>query len=173
MPRSEVQAMISKAGAPYRIYIALPEAPPPPHGYPVLYLLDGDESFAATAELANRFGRYWALEPGIVVAIGYPSASRRSLDYTPKGDPGPDVPATRPTGGADAFLSFVADELVPTIDAAYKTDHGRRDLDGLQPGRIVHPPHLVQPARAVPYLCRGEPFHLVCRQGSAHRPPRL
>ncbi len=137
MPRSDVRMLTSKAGATYRIYVALPEAPPPPQGYPVLYLLDGDGSFAATAELANRFGRYWGLEPGIVVAIGYPDGSRRTLDYTPRGKSSPDMPtASSPTGGGDAFLAFLADEMLPAIDAAYRTDRGRRTLMGYSLGGL-------------------------------------
>lgn len=135
MPRSEVRDVTSKAGATYRVYIAWPEAPPPPGGYPVLYLLDGDESFAVTAEAANRFGQYWGLEPGIVVAIGYGSGSRRVQDYTPAGSD-PALPADAKVGGADAFLTFLGDELIPSIEAAYHIDPARRTLMGYSLGGL-------------------------------------
>src|SRR3569623_1500972 len=136
MPRSEVRDVTSKAGATYRVYIAWPEAPPPPGGYPVLYLLDGDESFAVTAEAANRFAPYWGLEPGIVVAIGYPSGSRRTLDYPPAGGPEPALPPGTKAGGADAFLTFLGDELIPAIDAEYRIDPSRRTLMGYSLGGL-------------------------------------
>lgn len=136
MPRSEVRDVTSKAGAAYRVYVAMPEAPPPPGGYPVLYLLDGDESFATTAEMANRFGIYWGLEPGVVVAIGYPTGSRRMLDDTPAGDPGDVVPAGTRTGGADTFLTFLGDELIPAIDAEHHIDPARRTLMGYSLGGL-------------------------------------
>ncbi len=136
MPRSEVRDVTSKAGAAYRVYVAWPDTPPPPGGYPVLYLLDGDESFAVTAEAANRFGQYWNLEPGIIVAIGYPAGSRRMQDYTPAGDPDPNVPAGAKVGGADAFLTFLGDELIPAIDADYRIDPARRTLTGYSLGGL-------------------------------------
>ena len=135
MPRSEVRDVTSKAGATYRVYIAWPEAPPPPGGYPVLYLLDGDEAFAVTAEAANRFGPYWGLEPGIVVAVGYPSGSRRMEDYTPPGSD-PAVPPGAKVGGANAFLTFLGDELMPSVEAGNHIDPARRTLMGYSQGGL-------------------------------------
>jgi predicted alpha/beta superfamily hydrolase len=131
VPRSDVWTMTSKAAAAYRIYVSWPKAPPPPNGYPVLFMLDGDEAFAVTSETANNLGPYWGLAPGIVVAIGYPGESRRFLDFTPPGPAGVDLPPdSGPTGGIDAFLAFVGDELVPTIQAEYPVDPKRRTLMG-------------------------------------------
>lgn len=128
---SDVRVMKSKTGAAYRVYVSWPKTPPPPKGYPVLFMLDGDEAFALTSETANRLGPYWDLTPGIVVAIGYPGTSRRFLDFTPPGPAGVDLPPdSGPTGGVDAFLAFVGDELVPSIQAEYPVDPDRRTLMG-------------------------------------------
>jgi len=138
MPRSEVRTVTSKAGQTYLIFVAWPEAPPPPGGYPILYLLDGNHSFPAYAEIANRWGGHWGLEPGIVVGVGYPGATRRSFDYTPVADTGiPAMNAAGPYGGSAAFLTFLADELIPAVEADYRVDRSRRTLSGYSLGGLM------------------------------------
>ncbi|MEA3182893.1 MAG: hypothetical protein QOI59_6416 [Gammaproteobacteria bacterium] len=138
MPRSEVRRMRSDAGGNYLIYIAWPQQPPPPPGgYPILYLLDGTESFAIAAEYENRLGRYAGMAPGIVVGVGYPDAARRTFDYTPAVPDGVDTsPAKGPTGGADAFLDFLANKVIPTVEAGHPVDANRRTLAGYSLGGL-------------------------------------
>lgn len=132
MPRTEVMTVQSKAGASYHLYLAWPESPPPPQGYPVLYLLDGDQFFATTAELANRLGRFsnrGRSSPGLVVAIGFPTLEQRSFDTTPSGATSTD-PFGRRTGGAEAFRNFLLNELRPMIEARFRVDRSRQALMG-------------------------------------------
>jgi predicted alpha/beta superfamily hydrolase len=137
MPRSEVRRMRSSSGGDYLVYIAWPEQAPPPEGYPILYLLDGTESFAIAAEFANRLGSYSGMAPGVVVGIGYPDASRRVLDYTPAVPEGVDTsPAKGPTGGADAFLEFLASQVIPGVEAGHRVDANRRTLAGYSLGGL-------------------------------------
>jgi len=60
-------------GRTYRIYVAEPvwEEAPPPGGYPVIYLTDGDFNFhtAADAVMMQSIGR--EAKPAYVVGIGY------------------------------------------------------------------------------------------------------
>lgn len=126
--RSEVRTMTARSGGAYRIMIARPERPPPPAGYPIVYVLDGDDNFAIVAETAERFGRNPGFAPGIVVGVGYPGASRRSLDYTPVRGEG--APRGEPTGGAAAFRAFLADELRPAIERDFSIDRGRQAIIG-------------------------------------------
>ncbi|NIJ35887.1 hypothetical protein FHR22_000536 [Sphingopyxis panaciterrae] len=137
MPRSDVRRMSSDAGGDYLIFIAWPQQPPPPEGYPILYLLDGTESFAIAAEYQNRLGGYAGLEPGIVVGIGYPGASRRGFDYTPA-VPGGDklMPSAGPAGGADQFLDFLAEKVIPAVEAEYPVNPERRTLAGYSLGGL-------------------------------------
>lgn len=133
VPRSEVRMMTARNGAQYRIMIARPEAPPPPAGYPVLYVLDGDEYFAIAAETARRLGRFArgsGVSPGIVIGIGYPGETRRALDYTPSPRAGAAAPPGEPSGGADAFLAFLADELKPEMSRALPVDPARQSIMG-------------------------------------------
>ncbi len=138
MPRSEVRHMRSDAGGDYLVYIAWPQQPPPPAGYPVLYLLDGSESFAIAAEYQNRLGGYAGLAPGIVVGVGYPDASRRNFDYTPAVPEGVELVAGMgATGGAGPFLDFLADKVIPEVEAEFSVDADRRTLAGYSLGGLL------------------------------------
>ncbi len=98
--------------------------------YPVLYTLDGDISF----EMVTSIARY--LEVGdnipnfIIVGIGYgtlekESGNNRQRDYSPTV-----VGNDENTGGADNFLSFLQNELIPFIDLNYRTEKENRTIYG-------------------------------------------
>jgi predicted alpha/beta superfamily hydrolase len=88
--------------------------------YPVLVLLDAENSFdyaSAAVHLLSADGRIPAM---IVVGI---NNTYRFRDMTPS-KPASGFGGTLFTGsagGADKFLSFIADELLPTIDRTYRT----------------------------------------------------
>ena len=124
-------------GRTYRIYVAKPVAtvPPPPEGYPVIYLNDGDFAFhtAADALLMQSVGL--EAKPAYVVGIGYgkdwQTASRtRCADLTPF-PPDPTTlaaleasPLTKGAtyGEAESFHRFMTEELRPQIEASYSVD---------------------------------------------------
>jgi uncharacterized protein len=86
--------------------------------YPVLYLTDGDAQMGharATVEFLARNG----LMPEMVL-VGILNTSR-TRDLTPT--PGTDAEHTEfPTaGGGERFLDFIQQELIPAIDARYRT----------------------------------------------------
>lgn len=139
VPRSHEFILESPLG-PYRIMVSWPEAKAPPQGYPVLYLLDGNDNFAIAAEAARKraeAGPATGVGPGIVVGIGYPGPTRRALDYTPAAPPSP--PFLRldgtpypeqPGGGADRFLDFIEKELKPRIERDFPVDRSHQSLMG-------------------------------------------
>lgn len=135
MERTDVRSMTSSTGAHYRIYIHRPAAPAPESGYPVLYLLDGEDSFpvaAQTAERMARFGRDEGYAGILLVAIGYAPDSmmrRRTFDYTPLSTTDVDA-AGRRTGGSDQFRRFLADELKPLIGEDFPVDENRETIWG-------------------------------------------
>jgi len=135
MDRANVRDMISEDGAHYRIFIHRPKEPAPETGYPVLYLLDGEDSFPVAAQTSERMARFGGDEGYrgvLVVAIGYPSGDstlRRALDYTPIGSAEVD-PRGRRTGGADAFRSFLANTLKPAIGLEFSVDQDREAIWG-------------------------------------------
>ena len=75
--------------------------------------------------------------PVVVVGVGYASDAEeenRTLDLTPPTDPA-NLPVGMPngwgaTGGNDAFLSFLVDELKPAIAKAMVVDPSRQALFG-------------------------------------------
>ena len=67
IPNSRQMAFISKLnGHRYLIKLSIPYAAPPPHGYKVLYVLDGNWYFSSATEVAQNFSDV------VVVGIGYP-----------------------------------------------------------------------------------------------------
>ena len=87
--------------------------------YPVLVVLDGEFE----DELATSVSRFYAaagqLPNTIVVGV---RNTNRNRDLTPAPVNGFDVPPEATgAGGADAFLHFLGDELLPYIDAHYRT----------------------------------------------------
>jgi uncharacterized protein len=87
--------------------------------YPVVVVLDGDfeqQVAAATAQFYAGTGQI----PDVIV-VGVRNVDR-GRDFTPALRPDfPSPPEIARAGGADNFLSFVGDELLPYIDHHYRT----------------------------------------------------
>nr|WP_143840398.1 alpha/beta hydrolase-fold protein [Novosphingobium panipatense] len=142
--RSDVLTLRSADGHDYRVMVAWPDGPPPPQGWPVLWLLDGEDNFAIATMTARRLAGARArsgVEEGVIVAIESGSLPRRILDYTPS-VPGYAIPAGspasgRPLGGGDAFLAFLRDEVRPQVTRRWKIDTGRETLMGHSFGGLL------------------------------------
>jgi uncharacterized protein len=124
----------------YRIFVDVPTEPPASSaGYPVVYFLDGNNTFLlavgawrlqATAE--NGF------EPALVVAIGYEmdEQSRRKaryFDLTPRADSQQTLLGDNSLtefGGADAYVQFLVRDLKPVLERRFKIDANRQTLFG-------------------------------------------
>ena len=87
--------------------------------FPVLYVLDGGQNLLTTVSASRALAGAGRMPPVIVVAI---ANTQRDRDFTPKlvrtTEPPPELSAF---GGADAFLAFVGTELIPAVDAKYRT----------------------------------------------------
>src|SRR3546814_12135474 len=88
MPATQTWDMTADSGKSYRIFVSFPsEGKPPETGYPVLYVLDGNASFAAFAE-ARRIQEYYDIGKSIVVGDGYqtdmPYSEQRNEDLERK-----------------------------------------------------------------------------------------
>lgn len=144
IPHSGDFTMRSQAGEDYRITLSWPEGKAPEAGWPVIYLLDGDDNFLVLTSVLRRLtatpkaAKQNAISPGIIVGIGYTGESKRDFDYTPQAEAsGP--PETyldgkpyppREYGGADAFFRFLQDELKPRIAKTLPVDTSRQTLYG-------------------------------------------
>jgi predicted alpha/beta superfamily hydrolase len=98
--------------------------------YPVLYVLDGDIAYGMAASISRYLQIGDNIPQLIVVGIGYGSLSRKAVgnrlrDYRPE-----------QSGGAENFLKFLNDELIPYIDENYRTVPGDRTLNGYSLGGL-------------------------------------
>ena len=84
--------------------------------YPVLYLLDGDAHFHHTTGIINFLSSVGRMSPMLVVAL--PNTDR-TRDLTPALSTDDERFPT--AGGADNFLAFITDELMPFVEANYRT----------------------------------------------------
>lgn len=141
VPPARIQDVVAHSnGKTYRIFISQPSAPPPVRGYPVLYVLDGNATFATLAQTVDLQTRPpHGFAPALVVGIGYPGDEPFDIDQR-HDDLTPPTPAHYlPTkggktasrvGGAAAFLDFIDTELKPLVEARFAIDRQRQALIG-------------------------------------------
>lgn len=108
-----------------RFYVQLPSSyhNQPYHKYPVAIILDGE----SLLPVVNTFHEFYSggYMPEMIL-VGIANDHDRTQDLTPSviaekyG-----MPFNSPTGGADSFLQFLADELIPHIDDTYRTTEFR------------------------------------------------
>ena len=119
----EFSILSTSNGATYDIQVALPQNyNSETQSYAVIYLLDGEENFDFVAENCSKISRGLATDNVLVVGIGY--GNDREMDYTPsKGGGGP----VKGGGGAEKFMLFIKDELIPKIESDYRADASREN----------------------------------------------
>jgi len=83
--------------------------------FPVLYLLDGVDHFHHVTGLVQFMAARQLMPEVIVVAL---ANTDRNRDFLPTPDPSGRIPSA---GGADNFLKFLRDELLPFIDQNFRT----------------------------------------------------
>lgn len=105
-------------GALYNIKVALPQSySPQTQKYDAIYVLDGEENFDFVAEKCSRLSSDLGSSNVLVIGIGY--GNDRAIDYTPvEGGGG----AINGGGGAEKFLLFIKNELIPRIENEYGAD---------------------------------------------------
>lgn len=84
--------------------------------YPVLYLLDGGSHFKYVSEMADFLSDFEINLISKMIVVAIPNTDR-GRDFTPKFDL-----KAKEENGADKFLSFIEDEIVPYIDKSYRTE---------------------------------------------------
>jgi len=115
----------------YKIYIHLPMSySGSGTDYPVVYQMDADIGFGAAAEMCMLMPVRQENPEVILVGVAYGAypgqeGNHRTRDLTPTNV------ADYPTSGeAEAFFSFLIDELIPTIDSLYRTKPDDLTLSG-------------------------------------------
>lgn len=122
----------------YRVHVAIPLGTAPANGFPSAFLLDGNAALMEVdAELLATLAD--APRPPVVAFVGHDddlriNAPARTYDYTPRRPGGDsaqvDAHNGRRTGGADAFLDLLADEVLPRVAALAPLDPQRQALWG-------------------------------------------
>lgn len=136
--QAQFQIKSKNTGHDYLIQIYKPPVAPPPYGYPVLYILDGNATFLSAANIAQSIGAgstKLGLDPLMIVAVGYPKqktfdAQKRAYDYTPKPSAEFQAQGKYKYGGADRFIAFLNDELKPEIAKQFPMNSQQQSLYG-------------------------------------------
>ena len=144
-------------GRPYRLTITPPVHPDSSRLYPALYVLDGTAWFATASQVATVFAATGQTGTGYVVAIGYQTedvmaaSELRSLDLTPFQAPDPRY--AKVTGGGDAFLRAIYEEVQPFVLSHFRVDPARQAIWGHSlGGMLVLRSMLRDPGRFSTYL---------------------
>lgn len=92
--------------------------------YPVVYLLDGglDQDFVHIAGLGNLASLSWTYGPMIVVGV---QTKNRRAELTARPSDPRYLSAFPESGGADRFRRFLRQEVVPFVEARFRTGERR------------------------------------------------
>ena len=136
------------------IWIYLPKGEDDPdidkQHYPVVYLLDADEHYAAFRELIQQVNADGSNVFPDMVVIGIPNTNR-SRDLTPThsvlDSKGKRTRSFKPSGGGDNFIAFIEEELIPYVESKYPVSSHRtligHSLGGLTTINILlHQPQI-------------------------------
>jgi hypothetical protein len=99
-----------------------------------MYVLDGDGAFLSASHAALAQALSGQIRPGLIVGVGYGTDDpqeilrRRTFDLTPSASRNP--AESRKTGGGEAFLRVLQEELIPFIAARYSVDASRQAVFG-------------------------------------------
>jgi len=98
--------------------------------YPVLYVLDAEYNFGCVAYIVRRLIKNGDIPKILVVGVAYNTTEddfylQRERDCTPPSE----IHGAR-AGGAENFIRFFEEELIPTIDRDYRTIPGDRTIVG-------------------------------------------
>ncbi|KHO14051.1 alpha/beta hydrolase [Acinetobacter baumannii] len=136
--QAQFQIKSKNTGHDYLIQIYKPPVAPPQHGYPVLYILDGNATFPSAVNIAQSIGAgstKLGLDPLMIVAVGYPKqknfdVQKRAYDYTPKPSSEFQAQGKYKYGGADQFIAFLNNELKPEIAQQFPINSQQQSIYG-------------------------------------------
>lgn len=123
IPQTEVHVLSSAhVDHEFSISVALPAGyADSKQPYQTLYMLDANWLFDMTASIVRFLGLDQQIPPLVIVGIGYPGrwydTPERNHDFVPHG-----WLDDHACGGADQFLRFIRDELMPFVGSAYRVD---------------------------------------------------
>lgn len=128
LDRTEARMMRAAAdGREFRVFVGRPEGVAPATGFPVIYVLDADYTFATMFETLRQQARRTeatGVAPTVLVGIALPQgiadhAARREREFT-----------TGIGADGDAFMEFLEGTVKPAIEREFPIDHRRQVLVG-------------------------------------------
>jgi predicted alpha/beta superfamily hydrolase len=128
-------------GVTYPVFVCLPGSYEfTSKNYPVIYMLDAYSSFGIVTQMQHLLVFNKELPEAIIVGISSEGGSKefiynRARDYTPtkisNESLSPETQAMTPvSGGAEKFLQFIKEQLIPTIEFKYRIEKNNRTLVG-------------------------------------------
>ncbi|MFZ1678923.1 MAG: alpha/beta hydrolase-fold protein [Saprospiraceae bacterium] len=103
-----------------KVYLYLPENyNSTTEKYPVVYLLDGEYYSSYAADVSSLLAQSQLAPACIIIGI---TSNNRQRDFSPALDENTDqTQDIQFAGGADHFLLYIKNELIPTVDEKYRT----------------------------------------------------
>lgn len=153
----------STVGQEYHLSVALPESyATSDQAYPVIYLLDGDVTFGMAAGLTHIERLCLGTPEVIVVGIGYDMESYdQFLQLRERDFKVPEVAEAPADARANLFLDALTQEMVPFIEANYRTIPSDRCLYGYSSsGFFVLYALFHRPDAFRRYLCGSGDFYI-------------
>jgi predicted alpha/beta superfamily hydrolase len=146
---AESHAVESADGTRYDVRVAFPDGYDASGDtrYPVLYVTDANFLFMTTVEAQRLLNVFGEVRPIILVGVDRPASvleemlAIRIADLTPSSMPRVDSVWTAQygalvqSGGAQAFLTTLLDEVIPSVEARYPTSE-ERGLVGYSVGGV-------------------------------------
>ena len=119
-------------GREYHLSVALPDGyKTTTQAYPVIYVLDGDVIFGMAAGLTAMTGWFKEAPEAIIVGISYGMASYDQwVELRERDFKIPEVRDAPPDSAANLFLDALTQEMIPFIEANYRTIPSDRCLYG-------------------------------------------
>lgn len=121
----------------YKVWTAVPDKAPPPSGYPLITMLDGNAVMdRLTDPLLQKLS---AGNPPVLVVVGYQTTlpfevNARTYDYTPPdkehGDAGYTFSRGRKGGGSSVFRTLLEQRILAAAQKGVHVDHQQRALWG-------------------------------------------
>jgi predicted alpha/beta superfamily hydrolase len=151
VPAHDTFSIASRSGETRLINVYTPRAYRSGRRFPVLYMPDGgiDEDFPHVVNTVDSLIALGVIRP--VIVIGIPNTQRRR-DLTGPTRFASDSAIAPHVGGSAAFRRFIRDELIPTVDARYRTTDERSVVGESLAGLFIVETFLDEPAMFKHYV---------------------
>jgi hypothetical protein len=134
-----------ETGTDYTVYIDAPDPSPRKEPFPAMIVMDGDYFFDVAVHESRVLSGAGRIPPTVIVGVGYgvgfgKPGNFRGRDYTPTASR--DEPSS---GGADAFLAYLAGTLWPELARRHPLRETDRAIAGHSLGSLLVLHALFQP----------------------------